>query len=114
MMYLLPGSEILFTLFGIGLTIWMIGSGLKSAFGGMSSSYNPNEKLLQIEKTSQNGKLRVRKAGFDTLLKLYFADFERVDNGEYVGTATGKTLKDMEEFLDFQMEWHSKHMSPAE
>lgn len=45
------------------------------------------------------------------MLKLYFADFERVDNGEYMGTATGKTLKDMEDFLDFQMEWHSEHMS---
>lgn len=114
MMYLLPGSEILFALFGIGLIIWMIGAGLKSAFGGMLSSYNPNEKLLQIEKTSQNGKLRVRKAGYDTLLKLYFADIERSDNGEYMGTATGKTLKEMEKYLDFKIEWHSKHMSPDE
>lgn len=108
MWYFLPGSDTLFALLGLALIIWLIGASLKSAFGGMASSFKSHEKPLSLQKTSDDGRFRIQKAGYDTRLKLYFADVERSDNGEYIGTVTGKTLKEMENFLETSMKWWCK------
>ena len=103
-MFLLPGSAILFSLLGVGLIIWIAGSGLKSVAGSIMNTYNPDDKPLSIQKESKDGRIRVRKAGYDERLKLYYADIERTLDGKYMNTVVGNSQKEMEDWLVRELE----------
>lgn len=49
-MYFLPGSEILFALFGLGMIVWLAGAGLKSALSPKTSkSYMIDSPFLKLD-----------------------------------------------------------------
>ncbi len=91
-------------IYGLGMICWLIGASSKSAVGSLSGTYIPDDKPLSIQRESKDGRFRVRKAGYNEHLKLYYADIERTGDREYMNTVVGASQKDMEDWLIKELE----------
>ena len=105
-----PGSDVLFTLLGLGMIIWLIGAGAKSAFGGLLDSAPPKGELIHVKNArSANGKLVVKNAKFTDYDGFYSADIVDAETGEHVCLVASKDRKEFEDYLESQLDWWSRN-----
>lgn len=74
MFFLLPGSELLFSLLGVGMASWLVGAGAKSFVGSLSNTPPKLETIELVNKKSKSGKCFVKNYGFYKPLKKYVAE----------------------------------------
>lgn len=80
-------------------------AGVISASSGLFTSSKHDEYQISVKRhESKNGKVMVGKSVFDKTTMLYVADIVRKSDGKDVGTVTGHTQQEMEDWLEDELE----------